>query len=106
MESKKTTVKEFLINMGHTLDAIECYDNSLTDGTIDLLFVMEEYAKIYHESKVKKDTNSVSLFYISNLANEYKKEELPNSDVPYHYEAEAASGIDSFVNWLKQRYNK
>ena len=43
---------------------------------------------------------------IEDLLNEYKKEELKNCEVPFHYEAEIASGFKHFIEWLKRKKNK
>ncbi len=40
--------------------------------------------------------------HIEKLLNDYKKEELPGSDEPFHYDAEAAAGFKFFVEWLKR----
>jgi len=40
---------------------------------------------------------------IEKLIDEYKKEELLNANVPFHYEAEIATGFKYFIKWLKRR---
>lgn len=40
---------------------------------------------------------------IKNLINQYKKEKLPDADVPFHYESEIASGFKYFIKWLETK---
>jgi len=38
---------------------------------------------------------------IKNLIYQFKKEELPNAESPFHYEAEIWAGMKSFLMWLE-----
>ncbi len=38
-----------------------------------------------------------------NMIEEYKDKELPNCNKPYHYEAEIASGLESLINYIKNK---
>ena len=40
---------------------------------------------------------------IKKLIKEFKKEELPNANTPFHYEAEQAAGFDYFIEWLTKK---
>lgn len=37
------------------------------------------------------------------LLNEYKKDQLPDADSPFHHEAEIAAGFKSFIIWLRHK---
>lgn len=41
--------------------------------------------------------------YIEKLLNEYIKKELPDAEVPFHYEYEIASGFKGYIEWLKRK---
>jgi hypothetical protein len=41
--------KDFLKSNNHTIDAIQCYDQNLTSGGMDIVKLMEEY----HQAKLK-----------------------------------------------------
>lgn len=41
--------------------------------------------------------------HLEKLLNEYKKEELPNAESPYHHEAEIASGLKYLILWVKNK---
>ena len=49
---------------------------------------------------------AVDFAEIERLIEEYKKEELPNSNEPFHHEAEAAAGFKYFIKWLKRKSAK
>ena len=40
---------------------------------------------------------------IEKLIYQYKKEQLPDADSPFHYEAEAWAGLKYFLEWLKYK---
>jgi hypothetical protein len=40
---------------------------------------------------------------IKTLIEEYKKEELPRADEPFDYQAEIASGLNGFIEWLDKK---
>jgi hypothetical protein len=37
------------------------------------------------------------------MIEEYKEKELPNCNVPYHYEAEIAAGLNGLINFIKNK---
>lgn len=37
------------------------------------------------------------------LIEEYREKELPNKDVPYHYEAEISSGLNFLIEFIKNK---
>lgn len=43
---------------------------------------------------------------IKSLIDQYIKEELPDSDVPFHYNSEAATGMKFFKRWLEDKQTK
>ena len=45
----------------------------------------------------------LDIAHIEELIEQYKKEELPDCEKPFHYEAEAAAGLKYFVEWLKRK---
>jgi len=49
------SAKDFLNNKNYTIEAIECYDKNLTNGSIDLVALLEEYA----QSKVNVALGSI-----------------------------------------------
>lgn len=36
---------------------------------------------------------------------QFKKECLPDAEVPFHYEAEIWAGMESFIRWLESKGN-
>jgi len=37
------------------------------------------------------------------LIEEYREKELPNRDIPYHYEAEISSGLNLLIEFIKNK---
>lgn len=37
------------------------------------------------------------------LIEEYREKELPNKDVPYHYEAEISAGLNFLIEFIKNK---
>ena len=37
------------------------------------------------------------------LIEEYREKELPNRNVPYHYEAEISSGLNTLIEFIKNQ---
>ncbi len=53
------TAKEFLTSKGYTIDAIECKDDSLSVGRMDIVLLMEEYAN--RKVKALNDKNNTKV---------------------------------------------
>ena len=49
------------------------------------------------------DDKKYSINDFLNMIEEYKDKELPNCNKPYHYEAEIASGLESLINYIKNK---
>ena len=41
--------------------------------------------------------------YFLSMIEEYREKELPNRNVPYHHEAEIASGLNGLINFIKNK---
>jgi len=50
-----------------------------------------------------KNISKETIDYIKKAIEQYKKEELPDFETPYHYEAEIWSGMKSFIAWLDKQ---
>jgi len=55
------------------------------------------------EIKTSENINTLTINQIEKLINDFKNEELPDADTPFHYEKEIAAGFKDFVKWLKKR---
>ena len=44
--------------------------------------------------------NQTQIEEIKKLIDKFKTEQLPNSEKPFHYEAEVWSGMQHFIQWL------
>lgn len=79
--------------------------NELLDGKNDT-YIAKEFAKnldnLFDEISENK---TVNVAQIEDLIQEFKDEELPDSDVPFHHEAEIAAGMSCFIAWLHRKYN-
>lgn len=64
-------------------------DETIDNYTDSIMLGAEEY----HQSKVKT------------LFNDFKKEELPNAEAAFHYESEMWSGMQRFLEWMKNKEN-
>ena len=49
---------------------------------------------------------SLPLEEIKKAVYKFKKEELPDAEVPYHYEAEIWAGMKSFIKWIESKSNE
>jgi hypothetical protein len=47
--------------------------------------------------------NTISIEEIKKLLHQFKKEELPNAEEPYHYEEETWQGMKHFIEWLERK---
>lgn len=45
----------------------------------------------------------LSIEDIKKAVYQFKKEELPDAEVPFHYEAEIWAGMKSFIRWLEAK---
>jgi len=45
------------------------------------------------------------LVEIKTLLEQYRDEEMPNWNVPFHYEAEGWASMKYFIQWLERRCN-
>jgi len=55
---------------------------------------------------LKQPTVSGSLLVeIKTLLEQYRDEEMPNWNAPYHYEAEGWASMKYFIQWLERRSN-
>ena len=46
---------------------------------------------------------SLDIKEVKKALHEYKKQELPDSESPYHFEAEIWAGMEHFMFWLKDK---
>jgi len=71
-------------------DLLPDYDSGKT--------TQEKFFKQVSELFEKESSANVEI-----LINDFKKEQLPNAKVPFHYEAEIAAGLEHFIKWLKNK---
>jgi len=52
---------------------------------------------------LKQPTDNSSLFIkeVEKAIYQFRKEELPDAETPFHHEAEIWSGLKNFINWLE-----
>ena len=79
---------------------------------------IEQLAK-EHSIKLDNDDDAIEFGFIEgytqcqkdmadnflSLIEEYREKELPNKDVPYHYEAEIDSGLKYLIMFIKNKQN-
>lgn len=53
----------------------------------------------------KTKIKSTDIEIVERFINQYREEELPNRNQPYHYDAEADAGFKYFLIWLKNKIN-
>ena len=63
---------------------------------------------ITEQVEIRRNSNGVladvsGSLHIEKLLNEYKKEQMPDADEPFHHEAEIAAGFRFFIEWLKRK---
>lgn len=63
-------------------------DSEFADRIRDLVEIEENY----DDFKILKE-----------LIHKFKKEELPDAESPYHYEAEIWAGMKDFIKWLDKK---
>lgn len=51
----------------------------------------------------KEEKEKLSIEEIKNYIFQFKKEELPDAEAPFHYEAEIWSGMKHFIRWLENK---
>ena len=56
----------------------------------------------WHEIAARK---IYATFDIQVLIEEYREQELPNRNQPYHYEAEIAAGLNGLIEFIKNKFN-
>jgi predicted nucleotide-binding protein (sugar kinase/HSP70/actin superfamily) len=61
------------------------------------------YKKGYSQCQEDMADKKYSINDFLNMIKEYKDKELPNCNKPYHYEAEIASGLESLINYIKNK---
>ena len=59
-----------------------------------------------YREKLESDFDSVIQEEIERRVTEFKEQELPDRNIPFHFEAEISAGIDSFLLWLKSKLTK
>jgi len=70
-------------------------------------FIKEWFTPTHPElDAVNSDLDSVIQEEIERRVTEFKEQELPDRNIPFHFEAEISAGIDSFLLWLKSKLTK
>lgn len=95
------TLKEFCDKFWKYSPSIgyEIYKGACPQEHIDYWAkILEEYGS----QRFREGQEESKVFNIEKLINQYKKEEMPDADSPYHHEAEIASGFKYFIEWLKK----
>lgn len=79
-----------------TTDFIEKYH-------VETIFNAEE---VLTKDEMLSDLNQLINDEIERRIGEFKEQELPDRNIPYHFEAEISAGLDAFLNWLKSKLLK
>lgn len=59
----------------------------------------------FHNSN-KTKIKSTDIEIVERFINQFREEELPNRNEPWHYDAEIDAGFKYFLIWLKNKMNK
>ena len=59
--------------------------------------------KLEYELMVGTELNPSS---VESSIMQFKEEELPDAETPFHHNAEVWSGMQRFIDWLKQKQQK
>ena len=74
---------------------------------IDYKQLAQNLAKENADLKLRIDrvNNSFDIAEIKKVIKQYKKEQLPDAETPYHFEAEIWSGMRNFLMWIESKRN-
>jgi hypothetical protein len=50
-------------------------------------------------------SSSFNVEEVEKAIKQYKKEQLPDAETPYHFDAEIWSGMKSFLRWIESKSN-
>jgi hypothetical protein len=53
----------------------------------------------------KGDAGGLLFDEVKTLLEQYRDEEMPNWNIPFHYEAEGWASMKYFIEWLERRSN-
>ena len=68
----------------------------------DVLLSLANIENVVKENELLNGTiGSLNIDEIKKAVYKFKKEELPDAEIPYHFESEIWSGIQSFIDWLE-----
>ena len=64
-----------------------------------------EFNNTENEALNKTDVSGSLLVEIKTLLEQYRDEEMPNWNAPFHYEAEGWASMKFFIQWLERKSN-
>lgn len=80
------------------------------ENTVSEVFGMMPDAKVCpeetdkeSEDKLKDNIEHLNIQELAKLVTLYRKEELPDAEVPFHYHAEIWSGMKEFILWMESK---
>lgn len=59
----------------------------------------------YGRQFCKPDVNGALLVEIKSLLEQYRDEEMPDWNAPFHYDAEGWAAMKYFIQWLERKSN-
>ncbi len=74
---------------------------------IDYKQLAKNLAKENAELKLRigRVSSSFDIIEVEKAIKQYKKEQLPDAETPYHFESEIWSGMKSFLRWIESKRN-
>ena len=76
-------------------------DGSANENAIKAVRYLQEV----HEALSQHDVSGSLLMEIKTLLEQYRDEEMPNWNAPFHYDAEGWEAMKYFIQWLERRSN-
>ena len=105
-------MKKYLLKRIDDLKALEnkaweyqIKQKKIREKQIDqIIFARNELEKaFYFLNKSDKAKESIDYTNLEKIVNQFVKEELPDSNVPFHPQSEIASIFKIFLNWVKKQ---
>lgn len=78
--------------------------DTLVEFSIGDVMTEEKATEIYgltNELMCMVKKSPLNIIELKSLLHKFKKEELPDAEIPFHYEAEIWAGMEHLVVWLE-----